>query len=130
MEGREPWRLHADHVRRWIAAHRRQLDRPSDDSKYEVRLGEPPRLGEYRQAQVAKHHRRVRSFMQQSCSALAKFAQRQGVNTVVYDETQGGYLPEFPWHELQVMLANKLREFGMACECAGAVESLDTAREP
>jgi hypothetical protein len=116
VEGREPWILNADHVRRWQTEHRRYLNRISDDTKYEKRWPKRMRanIKEARARRCDKNHRRLQSFMQQTVASLAGYAQRQKVGEVIYDDGEAGYMESFPWFQLRERLKTKLDEVGIA----------------
>jgi len=44
---------------------------------------------------------------------LAKFAERRGVATVVWDDSNQGFIDQFPWYQLKQMLKYKLNERGI-----------------
>lgn len=110
--------LNADHVRRWIAEHRRRLDRMADDLKYEKRWPKRTRrrMVESQEARIARMKGRMQSFCHEATAMLAKFADRQGVATVVYDDTNQAFADKFPWHAVRELLAYKLDERGIGLE--------------
>jgi hypothetical protein len=105
-----PWRLHADHVRRWYAEHRNRLQRLRIDQK--VELGPPTRiqLSEKRVAVVDKHRRRIQTWCHQASAMLVKLAERHRVSEVHLDDSNRAYMPEFPWHLFVQCLCFKLDE--------------------
>lgn len=116
VPGREPWRLHADHVRRWVPAHRRRLDRYADDTKFEKRWPKRTRrqMNEAREVAVALQRRRLDTWLHQSTAMLAGYAERCGVSRVEYDDAVRSYVPSFPWAMLTGRLREKLDERGIA----------------
>lgn len=137
LDGRKAWVLNADHVKRaldWQAAHEVRRQRWAEDTKAERRCSSRKR----KQFQVSrdrccdKHSRRMKSWCQESASHLARFAARQRVGLVEYqdDENKSG-LPGMPWHRLKTDLANALAGYGIALVCAsekgGEVPPLEEA---
>lgn len=119
----EPRYLHADQVRKWIAAHADRLQRISDDTKMEKRR--PKRMmrgiSERRQAMCRKHHRRLDSFVHEATAMLVGFARRQQCGKVVLDVTNQSFANSFPYHDLKGKLAYKLDEHGITLETSGGV---------
>lgn len=114
-------RINGDHVRRWIAEHRRRLDRTSDDLKAERRsgVGRPcPPVLDQRQRWATRQHRRLDSFTHEASAQIASFAARQNVATVVYDDRDKRFVDKFPWAELQSKLRYKLDAEGIGLELA------------
>lgn len=109
---REPWKLNADHVRRWIMRHRRLLDRVAEDTKHEKRWPKRIRrqLDDYRTIAVERHNRRMQTFCHQAAAMVAGYAERLGVAEVQFNATDKGYFSSFPWYVFQEMLQTKLNE--------------------
>lgn len=110
VEGAAPWILNADHVRRWTRAHRNQLDRLSQDTKFEKRWPAEERIhiNEYRTKITKKHQDRIDDWIHTASAMLVKFAERQRVTRVEYDDTNKQFLPEFQWFRLKSILEEKL----------------------
>ena len=119
-EGREPWVVNADHVRRWHLNHRAFLQRISEDSKYEKRWPRRARLNlnAHREDRCRKYGHRIGTFLDTASKMVAEFARRQGIATVEYDDSERGYLPEFPYHRLKELLTRKLDERGITLHAA------------
>jgi transposase len=49
---------------------------------------------------------------------LAKFAERNNVTTVVYDDTDQSFVDRFPWRQFRDRLEYKLEERGITLEVA------------
>lgn len=115
VDGREPWVLHADHVRRRVAAHRKFLDAISDDTKYEKRWPKRQRLqmNECRELRCEKQHSRLKSWNQQAARMAAEFLWRQGVAEVLYQDRDKSFAAEYPWHQLKGELARVCDEVGL-----------------
>lgn len=127
--GREPWILNADHVRRWCAQHRKYVRRMAEDLKQEKRWPAKMRaqMQDALDRKTTKYKRRMQSWCHQASAALAQFARRQGVERVVYDDADRGYLESFQWYMQDAMLANSLDEFGIVLEAAPAsAEDVET----
>lgn len=105
------WTLNADHVRRWQAEHRRNLNRWGHDTKAEQRP--VATFAERRSRAVDKHRQRLKTFIGQAAAQLAQFASRLKFAAVRYDDAEHGYCPEFPWFALRERLQTKLDEFGI-----------------
>lgn len=114
--GARVWSYNADHVRRWIVAHARRLDRISEDRKAERRL--PRRralqLQDHVDKMVHKFHCRMNTFLHQISSHLAGFAGRCGVARVMWNDADTSYVRTFPWHQLRTMMEMKLDALGIA----------------
>lgn len=111
----EPKHLHATHVRRWEAQHRRRLETISDDTKYEKRWPRATRQNMLAAQDVwVKHYRdRLAAFTHESSAMLAAFAARAGVAAVELDTTDRAFCERFPWHEFIEKLRYKLETYGI-----------------
>lgn len=110
----DPWVINADHVRRWVVAHRRRLDRFSDDQKHETRPAKRRRkMNDAREVFVKKHRDRLDSFCHQASMWLAKYAARRRVSLVEMDTTDRSWVVEFPWFEFLEQVRWKLSERGI-----------------
>lgn len=110
-----PWILNADHLKRWVSAHRRKLDRLAQDSKYEKRWPKRSRrqLADFRAALVDRHRRRIDTFCHQASAMLAGYAERRRFATVRYDDSNKSFGEEFPWFRFKELLETKLNERGI-----------------
>lgn len=111
IDGRSPWILNADHLRRWQAVHKVYRQRISEDAKREKRMSRRQRshLNKSRDLRCEKHRHRLDSAVHQLSAQVARFCQRQGVATVAYDDADKSYIPDgFPWHALKERLRYKL----------------------
>lgn len=122
-DGRAPWILNADHVRRRCEAHRVFLRRSGEDLKLEARLSESQRrhLNDARADRCRKHRDRVAAFLHAATRQLADFAVRQRCACVLYDDVNRDYLPSFPWAEVKEKLGYKLAERGITFTPAAEV---------
>ena len=107
-----PWRVNADHVRRWQYAHERSRVRLAEDYKPGKRAQHA--IDRRRSQSSAKYRRRIDTFCHEVTAQLAKFAQRQRVARVILDDDERSYLPDFPWHRIHELLEEKLDERGIA----------------
>jgi hypothetical protein len=103
------WVLHADHVQRWVMEHMVRLGKLADDTKYEKRWPKRQRfqLGSYRESLVAKHRRRMDTWIHQATASLVNYACRKHVTEMLYREEQGYRFNPFPWHRLRTTLTQK-----------------------
>lgn len=127
----EPRHLFADHVRRWIASYERRMGRLAEDTKAEKRPTKRRGRGiaETRDAWGRKQRARLDSHTHEASAMLAGYAARQRVSTVVYDDTDHGYLPRYPWAALRIKLAYKLEGAGIRLELAAGEPIPDTTGE-
>jgi len=105
-------------VRRWVVSHFDRLRRLADDFKYERRQTSKHRLpiNEYRTKLIDKHHRRLSTFLKQTCAEVLAYAQRNACRKIIWDRTRTGFLPSFPWYELETMIETRAKEQGIAFE--------------
>lgn len=109
-----------DKIRSRQAQHRRHLDAMADDMKHEKRWPKDVRrqTGERRDLWVIKYRNRVDAFTHEASAMLAKFAERNNVTTVVYDDTDQSFVDRFPWRQLRDRLEYKLEERGITLKVA------------
>lgn len=114
----EPKYLHAEHVRRWEAQHRRHLRGIADDTKHEKRVPKQMKIDMLarQDAWVRKYRDRIDTFIHQTTAMLAGFARRQGVATVDLDVTNKAFCERFPWYKFKETLKYKLEEIGISLE--------------
>jgi hypothetical protein len=106
------WTYHGDHIRRWSAEHRVQLQRWSDDHKAEHRPVPP--FAERRQAAAVKYRNRMNSACHEVAALVAGYAQRRRFAAVSYTDAVRDFCPTFPWYQLRQLLAEKLDAAGLA----------------
>ncbi|MGH9160179.1 MAG: hypothetical protein ACRD2X_09365, partial [Vicinamibacteraceae bacterium] len=123
------WRLNADHIRRWIAetARRQQrldVDRAHDcqhrGSRCSTLVDEERRLS-------AQLRRRLHAWTHQATAQLVGWAQRQRVATIAWDDTDRGFLPSYPWHQLVTTLADKAGAVGITVVVHGSGDRMASA---
>lgn len=119
--------LHADHVRHWINGHRHRLERLADNTKAERRRPKKNARGiaARRKIWIQKHHARLNTWTHEVSSIIAGYADRQGVETVEWDDHNRAYLPDLPYAEIRTKVAYKLEEVGVKFEVARAAENGD-----
>jgi hypothetical protein len=105
------WRYNGDHLRRWIAEHRKQLQRWSEDAKYENRP--VPNFAERRADAARKYRHRMNSATHEIAAQLAGYAARRRFAAVEYDDNERSYAPDLPWHRLAALIREKVEERGM-----------------
>jgi hypothetical protein len=110
------WRYHGDHLPRWVAAHRSQLQRWSDDSKFEQRP--VPNFQARRAAAVTKFHHRMQSAAHEIAQQLAGYARRRRFAEVEYNDQDQTYCPQFPWARLRALIFEKLDAYGIQLRLA------------
>jgi hypothetical protein len=108
------WRYNGDHVKRWQAEHVRQLQRWSEDAKYENRP--VPSFAARRAASVRKFRARLDSATHEIAAQLASYAERRCYAAVSYDDRERKYCGQFSYFELRRKLAEKLDERGIRLE--------------
>lgn len=136
----------ADHVRRWVAAHRSFLQRAGEDKKREKRMDRRQRsiLNQYVEDRCGKQRARLDTFVKQVAAQVRGICERRGVGLVAYDDSNRGYMREagadvpFPWHALKSRLRQLLEgelgcgwldgEFASIPEPEGRMEWLAAAR--
>lgn len=115
LEGRQPWLLNADYIRRIIAAHAVYRQRMSEDLKYEKRW--PKRMRTQMLDALAKrcnkNNRRLDAFCHEASAMLIGFAKRNGVENILYDDSNKEYISLFPWSKLKNHLFYKAEKEGM-----------------
>ena len=125
IDGRSPWILNADHLKRWQASHPSYRQRASEDSKREKRMDARQRafLNQSRELRCDKHNHRLDTAVHQLTAQVARFCERQKVACVVYDDAIRDYLPEFQWHKVQTRLSYKLDALGIQFVARNSVPS-------
>lgn len=109
------WRLHADHLRRWIAETARRRQRLDVDRAHDSRhLGSRrSTLADAERRLSAQLRRRLHTWTHQATRQLVTWAQRQRVATIAWDDTDRGFLPSYPWHQFATTLADKAGAAGI-----------------
>lgn len=120
------WVENCDQVRRWIAEHRRQLQRWSDDQKAEQRP--TASYQSRRDAAVLKYRRRMKSITHEVSAHLVRYAERRRFAEIRYDDTVKSYCEQFPWFELKEKIGYKCDSAGIIFERASASENTGSAR--
>jgi hypothetical protein len=126
IDGRQkPFIYNADHIRRKIAAHQRRRQRLSEDTKFEKRWPKEVRERMLKSQDVACKNQNnwLKSFVHETTSMVANFAERQGVSTLRYDDSERGYVSQFPWFNLKAKLKEKCEKKGIEFVASGEVEA-------
>ena len=111
------WRYNGDHLRRWAAEHRTQLQRWSEDQKHEQRP--VPSFAQRREAAVRKFRDRMNSATHEIAAQLAGYAARRHFAQVRYDDSDHSYIGDgFPWYRLRSLIAEKLDARGIVLEAS------------
>lgn len=112
-----PWILNGEEMLRWTdemrflhQSHAVWLQRMREDAKVERRT----HIGSRKQAEDAfekrcnKHHRRVKTWIDQACAQIVNYCLRQRIAAVLYDDTDRSWCQAFPWYSLCSTLRSKL----------------------
>ena len=111
------WRYNGDHLRRWAGEHRTQLQRWSEDQKYEQRP--VPAFAHRRETAVRKFRDRMNSATHEIAAQLASYASRRRFAQVRYDDSDHSYMGDgFPWYRLRSLIAESLDARGIALEAS------------
>ncbi len=109
------WNYNGDHLKRWRAEHRDQLQRWSEDAKFENRPA--PDFAQRRRAATEKYQRRMATATHEIAAKLAGYAVRRKFAVVRYDDSVRGYLDHpGPWARLRQLIAEKLDAEGIRLE--------------
>lgn len=109
---------HGQHVKRWMAEHRKHLQQFSDDRKAEQR---PKASFQSRlEAQCHKHHNRIESAIKELAAQVAGVAKRMKFAVVQFDGSDTSYFGDgrFEWAAFRARLKTKLDEIGVTLEIA------------
>lgn len=98
------WRYNGDHLRRWAAEHRDQLQRWSEDAKYEQRP--VPAFAARRERAAAKYQRRMATATQEIAAQLVNYAARRKYAVLRYDDAIQSFAP-LPWFSLREQIARQ-----------------------
>jgi hypothetical protein len=112
------WRYYGDHLRRWVAEHRRMLGRLADDQKAEQRPA--PAFADRRSATAVKYRNRMSSAIREIAAQLVGYAARRGFGTLEYDDSVNDFSPEFPYAALRGQISSKCEAAGLKFDYANA----------
>lgn len=102
---------HCDHVRRWIAQHKAQLQRWSDDQKAEQRP--LAKFQSRREAAAIKFRNRIESHQKELVAQICGIAKRQRYNAIRFDDSDRSYFGSaYNWSGFRQKLLNKANELG------------------
>jgi hypothetical protein len=117
------WNYHADQLPRWAAEHRERLRRWANDSKTEARP--IVALAERRQVACFKYHNRLNTACDQAAAYLCNYVSRRRLASVVYDDSDKSFFPEFVWQRLSRRLSTILGERGIDFRLKSAGDTVD-----
>lgn len=106
------WSIHADHVMRWGAAHRRQLHKWSEDQKRELRPDVP--FSARRKAACDKFNRRMDTAADQIAAQIVGYANRCKFAELRWITGQPKLTTEFRWARMLTRIEQKCDEAGIA----------------
>ena len=105
------WICNFDHIRRWVAEHRRKLQRLSEDQKAEQRP--VATFQSRREAICRKFNRRMDSACHMAAAQLVNFADRRGYAEIKLDCRDAGFCQSFPYHKLEQLIIDKANAKGI-----------------
>lgn len=121
----EPWTYHGDHIRRWVIGSRVMRQRWADDTKAEHRT--PVRIRRRRVEAGNRHNEKYRRRLDSAPNEVAKnllnYAQRRGVDTLIYDDSVRDFCPDFAYANLEDLLLQKAEAMGLTVLSSGEVAS-------
>ncbi len=113
------WRYRADHLRRWVAEHRKSIQSLADDQKAEQRPSAA--FADRRTAAGLKYRNRMHSAIREIAAQLVAYAARRNFSAIDYDDTATGFCPDFPYAALRERICIKCGEAGLGFEQARAL---------
>jgi hypothetical protein len=122
------WTYNGDHLRRWAAKHRRQLQRWSEDAKFESRP--LPNFSERRNATITKYHARMDSATHEITAQLAGYAARRRIATIEYDDSDHSFCADLSWYRLRSLLTQKLDACSVEMKIIASAQEADEEPEP
>lgn len=105
------WVCNSDQIPRWVAEHRKQLQRWSEDQKAENRP--VANFAERRREAVERFHNRMQSAVQQSARYIVGYASRRNFADIHYNDQERSFSPEFPWAALRSRIETLCDEEGI-----------------
>lgn len=129
MKGDALWQIHADHVIRWAAEHRAQLQRWSDDQKREERP-----LASFhsrRERAAAKYRRRIDTAAAQIAAQVVAYANRWRYAEIRWAATETRRTEHFPWSRLDAEIRYRAEAAGIDWSGIGGTtnETAETEEE-
>lgn len=115
------WIYNADHIKRWTAEYRRQIQRWQEDWKAEERP--TPSFQQRREAAVQKHQCRMNTAVDQVAASLVNYARRAKFATLDYDDTDRSWLLDFVWSRLRGRISTLCDENGIEFRAVNQVTS-------
>ena len=115
------WQLNGDHVKRWIAEHKRRLTRLKNDIGLQAnQVAIKHQCAASKTAFMDKHQRRITTWCHEASAALAKFVDKINVAEVRYDDSNRYFSVVFPWSQVSTLLAMKLENCGIKLVVIGS----------
>lgn len=109
----ELWRFNGDHVPRWIAEHKKRLQRLSDDNKFEHRTEQNSHLSEAREKLVEKHAARMDTLLHTIARSTVNYSARRGYGKIHLTITDAHFPHGFPLYKLAHLIAEKSAQVGI-----------------
>ena len=119
------WNYNGDHLKRWSAMHREQLQRWSEDARFENRP--VPNFADRRHAAAEKYQRRTASAMHEIAAQLVGYAARRRFAAVRYDDSVR--VGSIPWGRLKQLIAEKLDAVGIRLELVASAPAAEKTPE-
>jgi hypothetical protein len=109
------WIHNAVQMREWIAKHTAACQRYREDLKANRRLRTSDRkaLLESWQGKQRKHHDRINSFVEETTTAVVKYAVGSGFAGLELDCSDKSFMPSFPWFRFVERIKHKAKASGM-----------------
>lgn len=120
-KGGRLWDYHADHLIRRQLAHKRRLQRWSDDSKHEDRPH--PAFGERRSTAVCRHRDWLNTLVEQASARVVGYADRRRLARIEIDLTHDRMTDSFEWSRLWTRIEQKADAVGVEVEKVTGEES-------
>ena len=123
------WNYNGDQLQRWGMEHHEQLQRWSEDAKFENRP--VPNFADRRRASAEKYHRRMDSAIHEIAAQLTGYAVRRKFAVVRYDDSVRAYLGSGgPWARLRQLIGEKLDAAGIRLELVAKAPEEGKISEP
>jgi hypothetical protein len=111
--GTVTWTVNADHVRRWVMAYDHQRHRLMIDAKT-TRDARHDGIQARVEQLAMRHHARLITWSHTVSRQLLNHVMQRGHTSLVYDDTERGYVRSFPWDALRLHVQEKAERLGVA----------------
>ena len=108
------WIYNGDHLKRWTFEHSTRLQRWSEDQKAEERP--VPSFAARRKGASDRYHRKMATACHEISSMLVNYATRKRFSEIRYDDTEKGFLHQFPWFRFAESIKLKCDAKGVSFE--------------